>query len=159
MTFYELLIEIYGTDHTVPKTVLALDPGETTGWALFREGHLVDKGQIEHRDQGGMSRQIMELVTVHNPTTLVVEDYRVYASKAKTHSWSSLFTPKLLGAIEFICNLQKVQIVLQMASSKQFCTDEKLKQWHYYSKGTPHANDAVRHGCYYLLFHKRRKKI
>lgn len=157
-TFHELLTEIRGPSYKTPKRLLSIDPGETTGWALFVDGRLFDKGQISHRDLQEMSSAVHELFTIHSPTSVVVEDYKVYGAKAKTHSWSSLFTPKLLGAIEFICNFRKVPLVMQMASSKQFCTDEKLKQWKYYGKAQPHANDAIRHGCYFLLFHKRRRK-
>ena len=158
ISFDELMLGVRGTDYIPPERLLAVDPGETTGWAYFENGILRSSGQIAHRDLGIMSTKIQELIGDILPTHVVAEDYKVYRSKAKSHSWSGLYTPKLLGAIEFICGMSNIPLTLQMASSKQFCTDAKLKIWGYYCKGNPHTNDAIRHGCYFLLFHKRRRK-
>ncbi|MBT9167368.1 MAG: hypothetical protein DDT19_00697 [Syntrophomonadaceae bacterium] len=150
--FQELLRKLRGPDWArLPTRLLVIDPGETTGIAIF------DRGQIESVKQltGAGPAMIQELNEFFRlwPTHVVVEDYKVYAHKTKEHTWSSLFTPKLIGAIEALCTLQGLQPVMQMASCKRFVTNDKLRAWNMYVTG-PHARDAIRHGCYFLLFNK-----
>ncbi len=157
--FKSLLQKVRGKDWQAPPEVLALDPGETTGWALFEQGLLIDAGQTEkHKDIVAAAAEIQTLLRATNPSTVVIEDYRVYAHKAKSHSWEALHTPKLIGAIQALCAVRGAADILQMASSKQFVTNDKLRTWNMYYKGKPHANDAIRHGCYYLLFNKELNK-
>ena len=165
MEFNSLLHKLRGEDYKVPKRVLAFDPGETTGWAYFTYGTLKEAGQISVPVVNEVlhAEEFFYVVTTTDPDVVVVEDYRVYASKAQPHSWNALYTPKLIGYIQAVCHSRfevgrQPKMVMQMASSKQFCTNDKLKAWGFYQKANPHANDAVRHGCYYLLFHGRRQK-
>lgn len=158
VTFEELLKKTYGSTIQLPDRLLALDPGETTGWAVFRSGQLASYGQIvvpTFKDSRIDARDVWALFRTVEPDVVVIEGYRVYASKAKHHTWSALYTPKLIGYVEAVCQHDDIPYYIQMASSKMFCTNEKLKRWGYYPKGEPHAADAVRHGCYWLLFHKR----
>jgi len=133
-----------------PRTMISLDPGETAGWAIFEEGDYVDSGEAgpEHT-----MLEVYELITEVAPDVVVMEDYRIYGWKAKSHAWSDLFTPRLIGAIELTCILEDVPLYRQMAqSAKGFCTDKKLRGWGFYKTGKPHIRDAIRHGCYWLLF-------
>lgn len=141
-----------------PTNLLALDPGETTGWAYFEITDLKECGQLDTKDQDNMVGAIQELLARTKPAICVIEDYRVYGWKAKDHSWAELHTPKLIGVIRALCYLQKIPTVLQMAyQAKNFVTDDKLKAWGMYSKGQRHARDAIRHGCSYMLFAKPEK--
>lgn len=158
--FNGLLCKLRGEEWESPSSLLALDPGETTGWALFCHGMLVDAGQTnKHKEIDPAVVELQTLFHITRPVCVVIEDYRVYAHKAKSHSWEALHTPKLIGAIQALCTLAKAEAVLQMASSKQFVTNDKLRTWRMYLRGRPHANDAIRHGCYYLLFNKEVGKI
>ena len=48
----------------------------------------------------------------------------------------------------------------QMASTaKTFATDKKLREWGFWERGMRHARDAIRHGCYFLLFYKKGEDI
>lgn len=136
-----------------PKTLLALDPGETTGYALFKYDHMVEAGQLAtHNVYAGVDL-LEEMLKKHQPDMVVYEDYRVYAWKAQSHSWETLHTPRFIGAIQTLTYLRQIPVLAQMAQqAKMFCTDQKLQQWDYYQKGQRHARDAIRHGCYYLLF-------
>jgi hypothetical protein len=135
--------------------LLAIDPGETVGWALFQAGQLTAHGQIT-----GSGEEVMvataNLIYKTSPEVVVCEAYRIYSWKKDQHTWSDLFTPRLIGVIEYMCAAHEPSIPLffQMAgTAKGFCTDAKLKQWGYYKPGLKHARDAIRHGCYWLLFH------
>jgi hypothetical protein len=99
------------------------------------------------------------LIVFQKPTTLIVEDYRLYNTAsmgAATQSFSLLETPRLLGVIEQTAQLNKIDIVWQMASSTKAYTDDKLlklgiliKEKNRYSfKGTKlndHERSALRH--------------
>jgi hypothetical protein len=134
-----------------PETLVALDPGETTGYALFKHGILTDTRELPtHR----IDCSVDLINNVLTPNTMVVyENYKVYAWKADSHSWDNLHTPRLIGCIQTLCYLKGLHTHSQMAQqAKHFCTDTKLQSWGYYPKGLRHARDAIRHGCFFLLF-------
>ena len=143
----------YGT--YMPKRLLALDPGETTGYAIFHEQELKEAGQQPTKDVGKAFLLIKRLVYDNKITDLVMEDYRIYAWKKESHTWASLHTPRLIGAIEGLCAEFEMQAHKQMAhTAKTFVNDNKLKAWDFWLPGSPHARDAIRHGCYFILFPK-----
>ena len=155
-SFQTILEGIHGTDYDLPDKLLAFDPGETIGWAYFEFATPTKITQSTKFDDFRLASIGLEtIIREHKPDVVVIEDYRIYEQKAKAHSWGKLFTVKVIAAIETLCAQREIPVVLQMASAKQFCSDEKLKAWGFYQSGKPHANDAVRHGCYYLLFHNR----
>ena len=143
--------------------VVGLDPGETVGAVCFAGSRLVMAKQLKGLSVPEVFKNVRAFIALYKPEVVVMEDYKVYSWKAQDHSWQSLFTPRLIGAIE--CYLDDVDITLvkQMAQqAKGFCTDEKLQAWGFWQKGERHSRDAIRHVCYYLLFnvaqvHKRNK--
>lgn len=155
MTFNELLLKSRkGTTYVPPLCLLALDPGEHTGVAVFKQGQLKECTQLLCKDNPAQS--IIEIFEMYQPTCVVCEDYRIYKHKTESHAWSDLFTPRLLGMIELLCYQQEINLHLQMASTaKGFCTPEKLKEWGFWQKGKRHADDAIKHGAYFLLFYGR----
>lgn len=139
----------------LPKRLVALDPGETTGACVFAGLELVHATQINTSDMTHAPRAINAFLNAQAPTVLVIENYQVYQWKARSHTWSSLHTPRLIGFIEGWAHLQDppVPLIKQTAQQgKGFCTDEKLKEWGFYRPGERHARDAIRHACYYILF-------
>lgn len=157
MTFLELLRKVRGNDHKAPAKLLCLDPGETTGWAVFERGELTDWGQSATLKQGWSA--IHDLFEEVKPTHVVFENYRVYQHKLSQHANSEVYTLRLIGVIEYLCYMQELENHTQMASTaKGFCKDSKLKEWGYWQPGMKHARDAIRHGCYYQLFHGRTKE-
>lgn len=138
-------------------TLLALDPGETTGWSVFKcDGYEVtrgDSGQISCVPLEQGIQDITKLLYTWKPGFVVYEDYKVYAWKAQSHSWGELHTPQLIGAIRMRCSDLKLPVKTQMAQhAKQFMTDDKLRAWGFYQKGMKHARDSIRHGLFFLLF-------
>lgn len=143
-----------------PKRLLALDPGETTGVALFEDRKLISANQIGTGNMQLAPRFIANLFKECQPDFVVFEDYRVYAWKKDQHSWAALHTPRLIGGIETLLNLAGTPFHKQMANlAKGFATDDKLRAWDMYEKGQKHARDAIRHGIYFLLFNKQGKGI
>lgn len=139
-------------------TILGLDPGETTGTALivgpYVEGTAVESvGQIKGMTVPEAFVKIRQLIIDTKPDVVVMENYKVYSWKTRDHSWSDLFTARLIGAIECYCFDQNIKLVKQMAQqAKGFCTDDKLRAWGLWHEGQRHARDATRHAVYYLLF-------
>lgn len=138
-------------------TLLALDPGETTGWARFsatpEQLVLEEFGQAKTWPIDQSVSGVTELLGRHAPTVVVMESYRVYEWKTDDHSWSSVPTLQLIGCIKTLSIQRNTPFYEQTAQiAKNFCTDERLKTWGMYPKGLRHARDAIRHGIYYLLF-------
>lgn len=154
LSFNELLYKRRGTDFVPPKRLLCLDPGHTTGWAVFEDGKLTACGQALTEKEGwGCISQLFRDI---QPTMVIYENYRVYAHKLERHSNSEVYTLRLVGVIEFLADdVYKIPYYNQMAhQAKGFMTDEKLKIWNLYQIGKKHARDAIRHGAYFLLFDK-----
>lgn len=134
---------------------------ETTGFAVFHNHHLVRGGQIRTVVDGQILwDEIFKLIITEEVSQVVCEDYRVYQHKLERHSFSPVVTLRLIGGIDFICHLSKLPVHYQMATqAKGFVTDQKLKEWGFWQDGLKHARDAIRHGCYFLLFHKRGQNL
>ncbi len=142
-------------------TILAFDPGHTTGYAIFHGCALHESGEVDTDDMEKATEKLGEVIACTHPYIVVIEDYRIYKSRAKHHIGSSILTARIIGCIETLCyvNIQPPTIVKQPASTaKTFCTNTKLKEWGFYKKGERHALDAIRHGCYYILFGAIEKK-
>jgi len=140
-------------------TVLCLDPGQTTGFAVFRgEGlgrapSMVVAGQLNTKDAETAFDIINQALTDYSPDHVIFENYLVYAHKATDHSNSELVTAQVIGVIKVLCKQRKLNYDKQMASqAKGFCDDEKLKAWNLWIRGQKHARDAIRHGIYWMLF-------
>lgn len=139
------------------ETIVAVDPGETIGYAVFQSSCLRYHVQVSADDIWGAAKWLEVFIKKFTPKVVVVEDYRIYSWRAKQHTWSNLFTPRLIGGLEVLCGMHDVPLIKQQPqAAKQFCTDARLKSWGYWIKGEPHTRDAIRHGCYYLLFGKLR---
>jgi len=161
LSFAELL-ERLRHDKKIPHKLLCLDPGMTTGWCLFEDGKLTETGHVEncYDEQNINAKVLMELIDDKAPDFIVYEDYRVYSHKLERHSYSPVFTVRVIGAIEAYCQMKDIKTHKQMAvTAKGFVTDEKLTQWGYWQTGMKHARDAIRHGCYFLLFYKKGQDI
>lgn len=138
--------------------VLCLDPGLTTGWAIFNEGILDSTGQWNTPSPDVIAEFISDLHgfegSLRTPLSLIVfEEYRVRGNKFKEHVGSEVVTIQHIGAIKVAASMIDVPVWKQTAGQvKAFCTDHKLRAWGLYQPGQKHANDAIRHGCYYHLF-------
>lgn len=145
---------LLATDKQPPKRLVALDPGETTGYAEFCSGHLTYQEELRTPNIP-TATGCLEVIII-GANAVVVENYQVYKWRMKQHVGDTLHTPRLIGCIETLCALQDIRPTKQLAQNvKGFVSDEKLKAWDMYIKGKPHARDAIRHGIFYLLFHKQ----
>lgn len=141
---------------------LTLDPGETTGWALWRGLDLERCGQWATPEPDMLVDEIntLEIVLKLTLSRIVYEEYRVRGNKYKEHVGSEVVTIQHIGAIKVVAAELGVPIFKQSAGmAKGFATDRKLRQWGLYQTGLRHANDAIRHGVYWILFASEKKPV
>jgi len=135
------------------RIILALDPGETTGLAVMSGATLLVADQLSTGIMPVAAVRVADAIDKYNPELIILEDYKVYAWKTECHAWQSLHTSRLIGAIEYIAYRRNTPYRKQMAQTgKSFCSDEKLQTWGFYQAKKPHARDAIRHACHFLLF-------
>lgn len=160
-SFTDLLARLRG-EARIPEKLLCLDPGKTTGWCLFEKGELTRWGQLPNcfDDKNIDTSGLVHLLKEIDPDFVVYEDYRVYNNKLDRHAFSPVMTVRLIGAIETFCQMNEIPTHKQMATTaKNFCTDEKLQSWGFWKPGMKHSRDAIRHGCYFLLFFRKGENI
>lgn len=148
-------------------TILALDPGHTTGIFIVRvDPHGIHPLHISQQTTFPISKGakvFSQLLQTYNPDYVITEAYRVYEWKAKDHSWSDVPTLRVIGCLETI--LAQHQDHTRSTTSKlptlhyqtaeqgkAFCTDDRLKEWGLYYPGFRHGRDAIRHACHAILF-------
>jgi hypothetical protein len=149
--------------HDYP-TVIALDPGGTTGWCVMMihpdalkdpEISIVDN--IMHYEQGqfegaelDQAEEIIQLLQAWDNAVIVCEDFQLREITAE------LSPVRIRAMIEMYLRLDPEEdrpIWLQMpALAKGTITDQRLKQWKLYRPGQEHARDALRHS---IMFFRR----
>lgn len=165
------------------KFILGLDPSGnfyegkgTTGWCIFNtlDNRVIKAGSISAKDFENQEEYWfahMNLITDINKKykkklIIVMEDYMLYASKAKDQINSKMETPKLIGILQLHCYSNNIPYVMQTAS-------EVKKRWtnvilHYkgyikeYKRGyvipgtkekiDRHCLDSIRHAVHYATF-------
>lgn len=140
--------------------VLCLDPGETTGYAIFMEGLLYECGQQVTGQNPELMAEFIQWVNGHLPVDQIVyEEYRIRGNKAQQHVGSEVVTIQHIGAIKVVAGMLDIPIYKQTAGmAKGFATDERLRHWGLWQPNHRHANDAIRHGTYWHLFVAGRRR-
>lgn len=138
---------------------LTVDPGETTGWALWdADWNLLDGGQTplwEFIDDlyDGLIHRDGPFEAVRR---VVAEDWAIYPWEAQNLAWDKCRTARGIGAIELICRKAGIELVLQPAKIKETAVAAGAEDL-YVSPRHPnrHQNDAIQHGVYFRLKHGR----
>lgn len=133
-----------GVEWADPAYYLCIDPGETSGWATFKEDGSGDKfGEVRGREA------IYSLLTKVQPRTLIVEDFELFPWKSRDQAFSKFETVRVIGAIEFWAYVKGVSLILQMPNIKSIAY-----MWAGVQKAGSHKDsherDAYVHGVYYL---------
>lgn len=146
--------------------VFAIDPGRTSGFAVFvtEKGvwaaHEVGLGGCgwQHlrrfrRGEVGQAEALYVLIERFGPDAVVIEDFILDTRRASGKR--SLLSPvRITAMLEYELS-GRMPITKQSASdAKSVITDRRLKRWGYWTPASTHARDATRHG---LLFLRRSK--
>lgn len=129
------------------STIIALDPGVTTGVALFDTtcpSTPPRSWQIGPEDH---HLTLWELFRRSAPDIIVYERFN-YQRRDKV----VLTSVEYIGLVKLWQQSRGIKIYLQTSSqAMNLWTDEKLKKLGLYKPAMPHAMDAVRHLLYYLV--------
>jgi len=130
-------------------SVLAVDPGRTTGFVIWRDDARVEKELEASR----FLEYVAPLIERGEIDFVVCERFIITTQTAKFSQapWSL----EQIGVLRFLCKRHDVSFVLQNVSdAKRFATDERLNTINWKRpKGGGHARDAQRHLLLFLVKH------
>jgi hypothetical protein len=154
---HDLIVKV--KKHNFQGKLLWFDPGETTGWALFRRNpehtFLEAQGQLETWPIEACVRNFTDLIQSSQPTRVGYESYHIYQWRLKEHTFAEVPTLQIIGCLRTLCIQKMMPYDSQTAQTgKGFSTDDKLKKWGIFHPNMKHARDAVRHATHYLIFGK-----
>lgn len=127
-------------------TVVAVDPGGTTGLAVWSPGMGISLW--EGKPDEAVDR-LANLSAINHKRHFVVERYIITPATAKMSQQHDAL--EIIGALKYLVRTHDHTLSLQTpAEAKAFSTDTKLKTVGWYKPGLPHARDASRHLLLYL---------
>nr|DAW17413.1 MAG TPA: Putative Holliday junction resolvase [Caudoviricetes sp.] len=129
-------------------TILSLDPGGTTGYAILdvqedEFPEVINVGQIKN-GLSGFIDFYNDYLSAFNFDAIICESFTL----REGIFGADLSPVSVIGALEALA--QDVEIVYQEPKLKPLCDDDRLKRLGLHLSARPHANDAVRHGIIYL---------
>lgn len=162
--------------------VLGIDPSGsyyegkgTTGWAIFEsEGRkLIRYGNIKAADYAEVSAYYKAVSDLIKPgMCVVIEEYLLYADKAKSQINSKMETSKLIGYLQMYCYEHDIYFRMQLAGEvvkrwadyilehKGIITKQHGTKSVYFALGrktNEHERDAMRHCMHYITFKMKRR--
>ncbi len=137
--------------------ILSLDPGGTTGYALW---DVADDGSyVAKVREGQIAGSLKGFLDFHWD---VLEDYPIdkiicesFTLREGVHG-ADLSPVYIIGALEAL--YPTTEVIYQEPKIKPLVTDARLVRLEMYEPGKPHRNDAVRHLVIYLR-NKKHKGI
>jgi len=130
----------------MPRHVMWLDPGKTTGWAMI---HVDDDENPRFSADEGDFFHVCGVVDLHCKwygSSLTV-GYESYLGSGGTASYSH----EVIGATRYITSRWDTRIICVPAAHRVIATNHVLKSLQWYQPGQGHANDATRHLVAWLL--------
>lgn len=133
----------------VPSRVVAIDPGKTTGFAVWP-----DIKADQDPDTLNFGRRLEAWLSAWNGPTVVVVERFIINVNTVGHSQAP-WSLELIGVARYLAFKHHCEFVLQSPSdAKKFMSNERLKKLGWYFPGKVHANDALRHLGLYVFTHK-----
>lgn len=129
--------------------ILAIDPGKTTGFALWGGADDIIRplsGQV------GPKIDLYRVVLEAQPDVVVCEDF---TPRPGAHSVQK-DALHVIGGLEALILVGEIDAALHLQSpgqAKAFGTDDKLRRLGWWVKGQDHARDALRHLLTWLVTH------
>lgn len=131
--------------------LIALDPGNSTGWCL-RD---TVTGYLEGGTVGEDHANVYELLERMNPQVLIYETFQMYPNKAQKLIWNSFYPCEVIGVIKlWAMQHPSCKLVGLQPSVKKFAlANSETELWKtvntFGAKPTEHLRDAVRLLRYY----------
>jgi len=141
--------------------ILAIDPGEKTGFAVVELStpavdtpKVLDTWEWLASPLDDFAKGFLRILREVKPDVVVLEDYRIFASKAKAHIGQPLVTAEILGGLEALSTITipPVMTVRIPASKKGRWPQARLKSKFPEALNihSPHLRDAVVLALVYL---------
>lgn len=136
----------YPVDVATPS-ILALDPGESTGWCFLNHDNMMRAGTAP-KDH----LKVAELIDIFFPDIVVYESFNLYPGKAQKLVWNSFYPCEVIGVILYKCMSKKIAYLKQQPPVKKYAgpLPQKFIDLSRTEKLTEHSKDACQHLCYYL---------
>lgn len=139
-------------------SVLALDPGNSTGW-VFRN----NDGKLIGGTVGECHKDVWNLLTEKDPDVVVFETFQMYPGKAQKLIWNTFYPCEVIGVIKVWFMLHtnprnagrlRQLVGLQPSVKKYALANSELELWKTVERennqaATEHLRDAVRLLRYY----------
>lgn len=123
------------------------DPGQSTGVACWSEtGDPLDVG-TELKSDDARDR-FLDRLESHPVREFIIEEYRVYGSKALAHTGSKVYTAQVIGDLKSWARRHGVKVIEQRSDIKEIAA-----KWAQVKVPKGHMPDwmaAYLHGYYYL---------
>lgn len=128
--------------------ILVVDPGDTSGLALFNnEGELLQKWQAD------FDQLLDDIVTLRKIEVIIVEDYRLRKGKQAQQTGSRFQAVQVIGVLKYHAYLWGVEFVLANVQAKVLgAMYSGVKPPSDHKKS--HAIDAYNIGIYWLVQEK-----
>jgi hypothetical protein len=146
--------------------LVAFDPGGTTGWCAME----FDSNEITEWDCGELTGN--EIHQVDQAIPMMADNQIVVCEDFQLRTLSAELSPVRVTAMLIWASQRAIAprktIYLQMpALAKSTVTDERLKRWGFWERGSAHARDATRHAITFMrrmrsdpaLYHDVMQKI
>ncbi len=142
-------------------TIVAFDPGETTGfaagqWLGGKEIGLTEVTQILWDDRFYHTRDLLKF---HRPDHVIVEAFRLYPHRAKSQIGKTFPSSQMIGIIQAYAYEQGIlnRVTIQPASNR---SSVKIPDEHLLMVGSSsHIQDAYRHLRYFVIVNLLRKGV
>lgn len=129
---------------------ISFDPGETTGVACWDETPAAVR--LEMYNDSELYQFLQGEVVSNRPDEFIIEEYRVYRSKAGAHVGSKIPTIQVIGALKMFAKVNNIKVIEQPATILGIA-----EKWSGVYRPSNHAVGhsicAMLHGYYNL--HKR----
>ena len=128
--------------------VVALDPGETTGIAVYEQaGQPGYETRHWSQEQLVGHKNVYEFLCRAQPSIVVAESF-VQSTGAGATNFGAV---EIIGVIKLYSQLMSKPVVWQSRGIKKFWDDDKVKAVGLWEKGIKHSMDATRHLLYWQM--------
>lgn len=129
---------------------LILDPGKSTGFAIFTRAtkeNRWEKSRIGVRQED----EALDLFAQFQPERVVIEKFRLFPWKGKNLAWDQLWASQIIGAAKLYCRQNTIVIVEQTTDNRDIGYMHGQVPRLPKSNPANHAHDAWAHGCYWVI--------
>lgn len=155
MTAERVPLPAYGVDSGMPEdiTLLAFDPGGTTGWYLATFDPATGEvrqgshrwGELDKPDHHALLWHLLSTTLAAHPHLMVVtEMYVPEFGRAQNY-----IAMEYNGVIAAFCRVHQVSLERQPRAIKKYWTRDKMMSVGFWRKGSTHVQDAARHWLSY----------